>query len=190
MKRIVIAAVVGGLVMFLWGFVGHMLTPLGEAGFKSLPPAGDAALASALTANAPDGGLYMFPGMDERVHASREGYEEWQRRYAAGPAGLLIYHPHGGPTLGPKLLLVALFSNILAVAVAAWAAAHGRSYGRRLALVTAFGLGAWLAIEVSYWNWYGFPPAYALAQLVDQVAGFFFAGLVVAKIVRPDPAAA
>ena len=67
---------------------------------------------------------------------------------------------------------------------------RARSYGRRLALVAIFGLAAWLSIEVSYWNWYGFPANYALAQLIDQVGGFLVAGLLVAKIVRPVPAAA
>ena len=188
MKRIAVAAVVGGLVMFVWGAVSHMLTPLGGAGLKSMA-AGEPAVTGALTANVPDDGMYMFPGMDERARTSKEGQEEWMRRYAAGPSGLLIYHPHGGQTMDAQLFGIEVLADILAVAIAAWAAAHARTYGRRLALVTAFGLAAWLSIEVSYWNWYGFPSSYALAQLIDQVTGFFFAGLVVAKLVRPEPAA-
>ena len=189
MKRIAIAAVVGGLVMFAWGAVSHMLTPLGEAGLTSMPAAGEPAVIGALSANVTDDGMYMFPGMDERARTTKEGQEEWMRRYAAGPSGLLIYHPHGGATMDARLFGGELLTNILAVAIAAWAAAHARTYGRRLALVTAFGLAAWLSIEASYWNWWGFPTTYALAQLVDQVGGFFFAGLVVARIVRPEPAA-
>ena len=190
MKRIVLAALVGGLLMFVWGAVSHMATPLGEAGFKSIPSTTEAPVIEALRANVPDDGLYMFPGMDQLARGDEKAQEEWMRRYAAGPSGLLIYHPQGGATLGPKLLATELLTNILAVALAAWAAAHARTFGRRLALVTAFGLAAWLSIEASYWNWYGFPTTYVLAQLVDQVAGFFFAGLAVAKIVRPEPAAA
>ena len=190
MKRVAVAALLGGLAMFVWGAISHMLTPLGEAGFKSMPPAGEQAVTGALSGGVPDEGMYIFPGMDDRALNTKEGREEWMRRYAAGPTGLLVYHPHGGPTMNAQLLGTELLTNILAVAVAAWAAAHGRTFGRRLALVTAFGLVSWLSIEASYWNWYGFPTEYALAQLVDQVAGFFFAGLVVAKIVRPEPAAA
>jgi hypothetical protein len=190
MKRVAVAAVLGGLAMFVWGAVSHMLTPLGEAGMRSMPPAGEPAVTGALSANVPDDGMYMFPGMDERARNTDEGREEWMRRYAAGPAGLLIYHPHGGKTMNSQLLGTELLTNILAVAVAAWTATHARTFGRRLLLVTAFGLAAWLSIEASYWNWYGFPTNYALAQLIDQVVGFFFAGLVVARIVRPAPAAA
>ncbi|HEV8239855.1 MAG TPA: hypothetical protein VGS57_10855 [Thermoanaerobaculia bacterium] len=190
MKRIAIAAVVGGLAMFIWGAISHMLTPLGEAGLKSMPAASEPAVTGALSANVPDDGMYMFPGMDERARSTKEGQEEWMRRYAAGPAGLLIYHPHGGSVMNPKLFGIELLTNILAVAVAAWAASHVRTFARRVALVTTFGLAAWLSIEASYWNWYGFPTNYALAQLVDQLGGFFFAGLVVAWLVRPAPAAA
>jgi hypothetical protein len=189
MKRIAIAAAVGGLVMFVWGAITHMVTPLGGAGLSSMPAAAEAVVTGAMTANLGDDAMYMFPGGYEQAGTEAER-DEWMRRYAAGPTGLLIYHPHGGRTMNAQLMGTELLSNILAVAVAAWAAAHARSYGRRLLLVTAFGLAAWLAIEASYWNWYGFPTNYALAQLVDQVGGFFVAGLVVAKIVRPEPASA
>ena len=132
MKRIVIAAVVGGLAMFIWSAVSHMATPLGEAGLQSMPPANEPAVTGALTANVPGEGMYMIPGMDERARNTKEGQEEWMRRYAAGPTGLLIYHPHGGETMNAKLLGIELLTNILAVAIAAWAAAHARSFGKRL----------------------------------------------------------
>src|SRR5262249_26201409 len=106
-----------------------------------------------------------------------------------GPTALMVVHPHGQPAINAQLLGVELLADVLAAAVAAWAATFAGTYARRLALVTSFGLAAWFSIEVSYWNWYGFPGTYALAQLVDQVGGFFAAGLVVAWIVRPRAAA-
>jgi hypothetical protein len=187
MKRVVLAALLGGIAMFVWGSIGHLLTPIGEAGFRNLP--GEAPVLDAIRANVPEDGMYFFPGMDERAKTA-EGHAEWQRRYEAGPSGLLIVHPHGEQSINARLLLVELFSNILAAGLAAWAATHARTYARRVALVTAFGLCAWTSIEISYWNWYGFPAAYTLAQLVDQVVGFLVAGLVIAAIVRPSSAAA
>ncbi len=188
MKRIAIAAVAGGIAMFLWGAISHMMTPLGEAGLSNLPA--EEPVVDALRANVPEPGFYMFPGMDERARTTDEGRKEWERRYAAGPNGLLIYSPRGAAPMTARQLGIELLADILAVAVAAWAASQARTYGRRLAVVTAFGLAAWLSIEVSYWNWYGFPCAYSLAQLLDQVMGFLLAGLVVAWIVRPAAAAA
>ena len=36
-KRIVVAGVVAGLVLFFWSFISHMVLPLGEVGISSLP---------------------------------------------------------------------------------------------------------------------------------------------------------
>lgn len=36
MKRILIAAVAGGLIVFVWAAVAHMGTPLGTAGLRTL----------------------------------------------------------------------------------------------------------------------------------------------------------
>src|SRR4029079_2134497 len=127
MKRIVVAALVGGLAMFIWGAVSPMAPPLGEAGFQSMPPASETVVTGALTANVPGEGMYMFPGMDENARKTDAGREEWMRRYAAGPTGLLIYHPHGGATMNARLLGTELLTNILAVAIAAWDASPERT---------------------------------------------------------------
>ena len=37
----------------------------------------------------------------------------------------------------------------------------------------------------SYWNWYGFPTEFEIAEAVDQVVGWFLGGLVLAALVRP-----
>ena len=183
MKRVVLAALAGGLVMFLTESVIHMATPLGEAGIRNLPH--EDAVLPALRANVPEPGFYMFPGMDAEAKTP-EGQKAWEQRYVAGPTGLLIYHPHGQQPMTARMLGIELLTDILAVLVAAWVATHGLTYWRRVAIVAAFGLAAWFSIEVSYWDWYGFPTAYTIAQLVDQVASFALAGLVVAKIVRPQ----
>jgi len=49
----------------------------------------------------------------------------------------------------------------------------------------ALGLVASLAIDVSLWNWYGFPTAYSAASLADEVIGFTAAGLGMAWIIKP-----
>ena len=41
-----------------------------------------------------------------------------------------------------------------------------------------------LDVDVSYWNWYGFPVSYTIAQLVDHGIGYLLAGFVLARICR------
>jgi hypothetical protein len=43
-----------------------------------------------------------------------------------------------------------------------------------------------LSISASYWNWYGFPAQYEIAEATDQIVGWFLGGLVLAAIVRPS----
>jgi hypothetical protein len=47
------------------------------------------------------------------------------------------------------------------------------------------GLFGFLSILVSYWNWYGFPTDFTIGAVLDEVIGWFLAGLVLAAIVRP-----
>ena len=147
-------------------------------------------MVDALRQHVPEDGFYFIPGMDERARKTEAGRKEWEQRYAAGPTGLLIYHPHGEQPVTARLLGVELLTDVVAVMIAAWAAAQARGFTRRVLVVTCFGLAGWMAIEASYWNWYGFPAAYEVAQLVDQVVGFALAGLAVAWIVRPVKPAA
>jgi len=50
--------------------------------------------------------------------------------------------------------------------------------------VTLLGLLGFAAVELSYWNWYGFPVAYEIGQFLDQIVGMIVAGTVIALIMR------
>jgi hypothetical protein len=58
------------------------------------------------------------------------------------------------------------------------------SYLARVLAATCFGLFAWLAISISYWNWYRFDPKFTLSEGIEQTVGWFLAGLVMAAIVK------
>ena len=55
--RILIAGIIGGLVMFMWGAVAHMMLPLGEMGMKV--PTEQASALSALAPTTQGAGIYM-----------------------------------------------------------------------------------------------------------------------------------
>ena len=59
---------------------------------------------------------------------------------------------------------------------------------RGLIISTLVGVAAWTAILVPYWNWYRFPNEFVVAELIDVVAGFVLAGIVIAFILRAKPA--
>ena len=104
-----------------------------------------------------------------------------------GPIGVLVYHPTGRSPMSPAQLGIELLSNIAGALVAAALLAMGgvAGFGARVLFVTLLGLFASLAIDVSYWNWYGFPGDMTLAAMLIQVSSWFFGGLVLARMIRP-----
>jgi len=61
-KRILLAGILGGIAMFAWSFIAHMVVPLGMTGVSEIPNEG--AVLSAMHASmGPRSGLYLFPGI-------------------------------------------------------------------------------------------------------------------------------
>jgi hypothetical protein len=187
MKRVLLAAFLGAIGMYLWMFVAHMATPLGTMGISEIPK--EAPVLSALQSsigNAP--GMYLYPGA--AVHGTRaeqqEAMKHYQEKLDANPSGLLIYHPAGlKMNMAPMLILefvTEFVEAFLACLLLAWATLG--TYGRRVAFVTTIGWVAVLATNVPYWNWYGFPATYTVAYMFTQLVGFLVLGLIAGKVLR------
>jgi hypothetical protein len=194
MSRALIAGIVGGIVVFLWGFVFHVVLHAGGAGLQALP--NEATVVEALRLSVKEPGMYFFPGRDMSLTLTPEEEQAWEAKYKAGPSGLLIYRPPSaspaeaeGP-MPPRKLVVEAVSGILAgILVASVLFGVAGSYLARVLATTCFGLFGWLAISISYWNWYDFDPKFTLAEGIEQTVGWFLAGLVMAAIVRRRAAA-
>ena len=184
MKRILLGAVAGGLIVFAWSALLHIATPLGMAGISVLP--GEEAVLGALRANVREDGFYFFPAAGMSPDMSEAEHEAWAERMRTGPTGIMVVHPQGAEPMMARQLVLELVSDILAALLVAFGLAHVLApYGRRVLLVALAGVFAWLVVSASYWIWYGFPEAYLGAELVEQVGGWLLAGLAMAKIVRP-----
>ncbi|MBI4547620.1 MAG: hypothetical protein HY707_06560 [Ignavibacteriae bacterium] len=189
-SKLLIASLLGGAVLFIWGALSHMVLGLGEASIKPIP--NERAVLTAMQDNIREPGFYFFPGMESSPNMTKEDQEaamkRWEEKYSVGPYGILIYHPDGTQPLSPKQLLIELLSDILAAFLAAFLLARAlgglSGFGGRVLFVTLLGLFAWMAIEIAYWNWYGFPFGYAFSSLIDQIVGFFLVGLVLATMIK------
>ncbi len=185
MKRILLAALGGGILVFVWGAIAHMLIPIGDMGMSTLE--NEDAVLEAFRSNIPRPGMYFFPGWDWSREMTPEQESTWMEKHRNGPAGLLIYRPKGGEPMPPSMLVSELISNILGAFILALVAASLiGSYIRRALLLSLVGLFAWLAISISAWIWYGYPFAYSVGEGLEVYIGTLLAGLVVAKLV-PAP---
>jgi len=181
MTRVLLGGLVGGIIVFFWGAIAHMALPLGMMGMSSIPDE-EPVLAAMKQIREP--GLYMFPGFSPSMSA-----QEREARFAkakAGPSGILVITPSGAEAMTPRQLLTELASNMLAALVGAFLLSRiTGSYPSRVVCTGLMGVFSWLSIVVSYWNWYGFPTAFALGEGITEVVGWLLAGLALAAIVGP-----
>jgi hypothetical protein len=186
--RILIAGIVGGLILFAWGAISHMATPLGHMGLANMAPDREAAVVAAMKGAMSERRIYMFPGIDMNDPKAVEE-PAYLARVASGPTGLVIYNPGRGSTAPERKALAIEFTmNVIECLIAAFIVAQlapSVTYARCVVLVTLIGLSGALMVDGSYWNWYKFPDDYFLAQLAMNTLGASAAGLAIAGIARP-----
>lgn len=187
-KRIVLAAVLGGLAMFLWSSIAHMALGLGSLGVQDIP--NEQAMLGVMKSNLPQSGFYFFPGLGLAAGASRAernaAMNVYQQKVANGPSGILIYHPSGQKAISAGQLLTELGTNVVQALLAATLLAFAglRSYGARVGFVALAGVMAGITTNISYWTWYGFPGSYTAGYAFTEIMGYVCIGLVAAAIVK------
>lgn len=189
--RIFLAGFLGAIAMFAWTAIAHMALPIGEAGVQNTMD--DEALLAAMKTTVKDkDGLYTFPSMGlgpDATHAEQsKAMETYSATLEKNPSGFFLYHPAGSrPMNMGKNLTVEFITELVEAFLAVWLLAQTRivTFGGRVGFVTAAGILAAIATNVSYWNWWGFPSAYTASYMLIQVVGFFLVGLVAAIMFRP-----
>jgi hypothetical protein len=137
-----------------------------------------------MRSNITEDGLYFFPGMGHGEQ-SPEAMKAWEEKLRAGPIGILVIHPQGAAAFSPRQLIVELITDIFAAFLLALVLTRGAVTVLRGGWWGALlGLFAWLSISASYWNWYGFPSAFVAAEGIDQIVGWFLAGLVISVLMK------
>lgn len=189
MKRVLLAGLLGGIAMFIWMSIAHMVLPLGRIGVSEIP--NEAPVLAAMQASLGNtAGLYLFPGLGVGSNATRaemnDAMGHYQEKLNVNPSGLLVYHPVGAKALTAGQLITEFVTEFVEAFLASLLLARAAlgSYSRRVAFVTTIGIVAVLATNVPYWNWYGFPSDYTVAYMVTQLIGFFIVGLVSGKVLK------
>ena len=190
--KILLAAILGAIAMFLWTAIAHMALPLGEAGVAEIP--NESAVLSTMQSNiGSQTGLYIFPGMGVGKNASRqeksEAMKHMDEKLAANPSGILMYHAPGRPFKFGKALGIEFVTQLVeAILVVFLLAQTGiGSFAGRVGFILVAGIFAAIATNVSYWNWYGFPTVYIASYMLIQIVGFFVVGIVAALVLRKTP---
>lgn len=186
--RILIATLVGGVLIFVTGATNHMVFQLLDRTFRNIPDS--TTFSDDLKSRDLPHGMYRFPDMPQPADRSDPAkMDEFMKRYAAGPSGML-HIAHQGPMLMGEMIGKELITNIFAAFMAAWIVSlfgPEVGFGRRWLAVLLIGLAGWVSISASYGIWYRFPHDLLHDELLCTFLEWSLAGLAIAAIVRRKP---
>ena len=184
MKRMILASLLGGVAMFTWASIAHMVLPLGATGVSEIPSE-EPVLAAMHNALGNTSGLYAYPAFGTAPNAM----QVYDQKLAVNPSGILTYHPPGVKSLTPAQMVTEFLTEMLEAMIAVFLLMQTRisTFGGRLGFVTVVGIVCSLGTNVSYWNWYGFPGTYTAVYMTIQILEFVAAGLVAAALLRKAP---
>ncbi len=186
MVRTFIGGIVGGLILFVAGFI-FWATPLGEIPFTKAPDPQNAAVQLAMAQNLSQTGTgaYIIP-----AHGSASGAV----LYAQGPIATVFFNTQGFSPDDMSMILpglaIALVAGLLMAFGLAAVGGGGRSFAGTARLVILFSLAftTWEMLASPIFNHFGW--RYWVYAFVAESVAWILAGLVVARWFLPRAAAA
>jgi hypothetical protein len=177
--RVFVAGIVGGILLFVWGYVSHGVLSIGKDALKGMPAHVEEQVLAGTRGQLTEEGMYFFPGWETSMDNMTDAqWEAWSAKVTAGPRGFLIYHPDGAEPMSPKMLGTEFATNLAAALLAAMVAAGLRAgYGGRVLAIMAFGIVAWLSVSCSNWIWHAFPTEVLKVDAIDVIGGWLLAGI-------------
>ena len=190
--RIILAAILGAIAMFIWTSIAHMFLPLGHAGISEIP--NEQTVTAAMQSSIGDqSGFYFFPGPGlghkPTQAEEREAMKQVEEKMKTNPHGILIYHPAGQLFNFGRSLIIEFITELIEALLVVSLLAQTRiaTFGGRVGFVFVAGILAAIATNVSYWNWYGFPTVYIASYMTIQIVGFLCIGIVAGLVLRNRP---
>ena len=177
-KKVIIGALLGGVVLFIWQFAVHMVLGVYDDAFVKLKD--PAAVEAVLEENLTGSGMIVIPlpelgDTDAEAKAMEKLTTGFSLFGAVNLAGVNSF----GTALGIQFALNVLASAVLMFVLLA---ANPSTLGSRIALVLCFAVFAVLTELIPNWNWGGSSLAYIGRQIGEQIVGWALVGLVLAKV--------
>lgn len=197
-KTLVKCAILGGIVVFVWGMVSWMVLPWHMMSMKRFDD--ESAVARTLQNNTSESGVYVLPNfykgdkMSSGAHGSKgSGYEapstmdrmkSGKEAMRQGPFVFAMVRKEGMNPDSAAPFIAGLIVQIIAAGFITWLLmmTKAMSYMRQVTFVATIGLIAGLIAIMPHWVWCGFPFGFAAMGTIDLIIGWFLGGLVIAKL--------
>ncbi|MGA1517161.1 MAG: hypothetical protein ACO396_05255 [Phycisphaerales bacterium] len=191
--RILIAAIVGAFVVFMWGAVSWAMLDLWGGAAERLPVEQESRMIGGLDETLDATGVYFAPmpvehPADASAEVQAQAMDEWTARHREGPIAMVVFQQEGFEPMAPSIMATGVAMDfVAALLVAVLMVAVGGGYGRRFAVGLGMAVFAAITGHGMYWNWFQFPDDWSTAMAADQIIGWTLATIVMAAIVRSRP---
>lgn len=185
-KKLFQAAVLGGIIVFLWGLISWMLLPWHQVTIKQF--VNEERVAEVIRENALERGIYLMPSMytyDNRQTpaVAQQRVEEGREKLARGPVMFASINPQGvNPNMAGSFF-ISIVINIIGAFFITWIVSQIKGgYWQRVGFITLIGFLVGFLGLLPAWNWWNFNMSYVVVGMMDLLIGWFLAGLLIAKI--------
>jgi hypothetical protein len=187
LKQIIIGGIVGGIALFIWGFISwavmdwHFYTIQHDEGTR--------AVVENIETQLSETGVYYFPPLSADQHDAA-GMEEYAEQFKNGPHGMIFYTAEHGEMMSPMRLargfLVDVVASMMATVLLIIALPNLPKYGARVMYVLALGVFAVMSVHLVNGVFHDMPVSWTTGVALDLTASWLCAGLVLGAIVRPQ----
>lgn len=175
MKRTLLGAIIGGLLIFIWQFLSFAALNLHHPATKYTP--NQDVIMQTLAANLPEEGGYILPGMPE--NASSEEWEKLMKEADGKPWASIQYHKsHRASSSDMMMNMVRGFlSNVVMIALLLWILnrLQLKTFGTVFTSCLIVGIITFINQPYTGSIWYDYFDTWA--YLLDSVASWALCGL-------------
>lgn len=181
--RQLLAALVGAIVMFFWGFVFWAASPLPFVIMKNTEQ--EESFVASIPTHFPESGVYFFPGMPSD-HTDQAALDDMMKRHVDGPIGMVFVRTPGVNPMSFGVMGVGflhfLGMCLLGVFLVGKCALILPSYLHRLGAFTAIGVISSYSIDLSQPIWFHLSWSYYLMHAAFHLGTWLFGGAAMAAI--------
>ena len=186
MKRLITGGIVGGITLFMWGFVSWVVLTWHSDTVRH--DSSVMAVVEDIEDNLQETGVYYFPPMTT-MRPDETEMEAYTELHKNSPSGMIFYNAEHLDPMSPSRLFVgfladvgaAIFTTLLLIV----ALPNLPKYWGRVVYVAALGVFAIFAIRMIDGVFFNLPIRWTVNQTLDTAISWMLAGLVLAAIVRP-----
>lgn len=184
MKKLIPAALLSALALFIWGFLSHTVFGWHLSHYK--PVKDEAAVAKVLLENLPEDGMVRLPGM-KNPDGSMRTMEDWEKISEQMPYLEGMWLRKGMPMAMGKRMALNFAGNFLIALLIGMMFLNlsGMKLKCRVMMGGTLGVLAWLMSWGPMFVWFDLPAAHILPYLADYIMGGLLCGLILGKLLPP-----